>query len=238
MFSPAHSTKHISLLHYPFADSTFHLAQLDDGVSNGTALWLGASHSSSAQSPIRMPPRLVELGSGIGLTALAMSSLGWDVVATDIPHVISSVLADNIENNLQRLPAASGTINVRELDWNILPDHWTWDNAAVIASQSPPSSDNNSALLSPPFDVICSADTVYTPALPHLVSARAPPVYLCIERRDPALVDRVLADAHNTWGFNVERIPHRKLTKVMDKAGIKWPKEEWEGVEIWKFTLP
>ncbi|KAF5380904.1 hypothetical protein D9615_003887 [Tricholomella constricta] len=267
MFSPAsaHSTKHIPLLLYPFAASTFHLAQLTDGVSNGTALWLGAQCLSVFLASINprlvaqsgKPPRLVELGSGIGLTALAMSSLGWDVLATDIPHVISSVLAKNIQDNLNKLPPASGTIDVRELDWTIPPDHWTWNDTTVVASASSsslPSSDVNTPLLNPPFDLICSADTVYTAALvePLLrtfhalctlslaasASARAPPIYLCIERRDPALVDRVLADARDTWGFTVERVPHRKLVKAMDKGGIKWPKAEWEGVEIWKFTLP
>ncbi|GLB35032.1 putative lysine methyltransferase [Lyophyllum shimeji] len=257
MFSPAHSTKHIPLLCYPFASSTFYLAQLDDGVSNGTALWLGAQCLSVYLASIHhrlnprsgISPRVVELGSGIGLTALVMSSLGWDVLATDIPHVISSVLAANIQNNLQNLPPASGRINVRELDWTIPPDRWTWDNSAAIASRSPSSLRSSDALLSPPFDLVCSADTVYTPALVEPLlrtlhalctlssAASAPPVYLCIERRDPALIERMLADARGTWGFDVERIPDRKLAKAMDKAGIKWPKEEWEGIEIWKFTL-
>lgn len=77
--TPAHATKHIPLLSYPFASSTFHLAQLNDGASNGTALWLGAQclsiylasihHKLTPPSATR--PRVVELGSGIGLTACA-----------------------------------------------------------------------------------------------------------------------------------------------------------------------
>lgn len=40
---PAHHTKHLPLLVYPIPDNlTLHLAQSDDGESNGTALWLGA----------------------------------------------------------------------------------------------------------------------------------------------------------------------------------------------------
>lgn len=42
MARPAHETKHISSLQYRFNEHTFDLAQIDDGHSNGTALWLGA----------------------------------------------------------------------------------------------------------------------------------------------------------------------------------------------------
>ncbi|RDB21504.1 Protein-lysine methyltransferase METTL21E [Hypsizygus marmoreus] len=263
MSSPAHNTKHLPVLRYPFLGTSFSLAQSDDGVSNGTALWLGAQCLSLYLADIHhklrphsgIPPRVVELGSGIGLTALVMSSLGWDVLATDIPHVISTVLARNIQHNL---PPAAGTIHVRELDWTIPPDHWTWDDTTVIASASSssslPSSDKKKPTLNPPYDLICSADTVYSPSLVepllrtlHALCTlslaassppRAPPIYLCIERRDPTLVDRVLLDAKHTWGFNVERVPHRKLVRAMDKGGIRWDKEDWDGIEIWKFTLP
>lgn len=185
-----------------------------------------------------------------------MSSRRWHVLATDIPHVISSVLSPNIQDNLHRLPPASGSIQVRELDWTVAPDHWTWDHASVVASPSaslPPSDSSTQDLLRPPFDLICTADTVYDPSLVQPLlrtlhalctlsiatapKARAPPVYLCLERRDPALVDRCLSDARHTWGFDVHQIPRRKLAKAMHKAGMDWPKEDWEGIEIWKFTL-
>ncbi len=42
MALPAHETKHISTLSYPFRDVVFQLTQRNDGASNGTALWLGA----------------------------------------------------------------------------------------------------------------------------------------------------------------------------------------------------
>ena len=77
---PAHETKHIPELEYPFLASSFRLAQLDNGVSNGTALWLGAQclsiylahlygtkHRAPTQQARR--PRVIELGSGIGLSA-------------------------------------------------------------------------------------------------------------------------------------------------------------------------
>lgn len=40
---PAHDTKHVPLLTYPFRDDIiFTLSQSDDGANNGTALWLGS----------------------------------------------------------------------------------------------------------------------------------------------------------------------------------------------------
>ncbi|KAF4614812.1 hypothetical protein D9613_002958 [Agrocybe pediades] len=114
----AHLTKHIPLLHYPFAGSLFALSQLSNGHSNGTALWLGGQclamylaqmHAKFRPSHLTRLPRVIELGSGIGLTALSLSSLGWDVLATDIPHVITSVLEKNIKNE---------GIRVTGIDWS------------------------------------------------------------------------------------------------------------------------
>ena len=39
---PAHRTKHLALLRYPFRNTVFDLAQSNNGLTNGTALWLGA----------------------------------------------------------------------------------------------------------------------------------------------------------------------------------------------------
>lgn len=71
---PAQHTKHLNSLHYPFHDNDFHLAQRDDGVSNGTALWLGGQLMAAFLSQTlatRRTPRLraIELGAGIGLTS-------------------------------------------------------------------------------------------------------------------------------------------------------------------------
>ncbi|KAF8969997.1 hypothetical protein BDZ97DRAFT_1915092 [Flammula alnicola] len=259
---PAHRTKHIPLLHYPFASSTFALSQLSDGVSNGTALWLGgqclAMYLLQMHNKFKPPnsthrPRAIELGSGIGLTALALSSLGWDVLATDIPHVISAVLEKNIKNNFSALPIGSGTIQIRELDWSVPPEKWTWDHELVIASHSELTSAAAVSLTSlcPPFDLIFSADTVYSTELiePILRTLHAlsilsastsgshfPPILLCIERRDPVLVDRLLTDAKGKWQFSVERIPHKKVIKAVEKAA-QWDKSEWDGVELWKLKL-
>lgn len=79
--TPAHHTKHFPILAYLFNDIPFHLIQRDDGISNGTALWLGAqvlsiylatqfndkSRNTITTDTVR--PKAVELGSGIGLMA-------------------------------------------------------------------------------------------------------------------------------------------------------------------------
>ncbi|KAI0079963.1 hypothetical protein K474DRAFT_1591189 [Panus rudis PR-1116 ss-1] len=248
MARPAHETKHLRVLAYPFRTFSFHLAQLDNGRTNGSALWLGAQILSSflAQTHTRRKavadaehdeqprPRVVELGSGMGLSALALAALGWDVLATDLPDVISSVLAENIARNIANLP---GTVQVRILNWAISPSKWVWDN--------------DGSLLGPPFDMIISADTLYDIALVdpllraiHTLctlslssSGRAPCAYICLERRDPVLIDHALAAAESTWNFTTERIPRRKVAKAMEKEGLRWTAEDWEGIEIWKLTL-
>lgn len=75
---PAHQTKHFHILRYPINhDLTLSLLQLDDGKANGTGLWLGAQCLSlflanKLKRPLNSSvarPKVVELGSGIGLTA-------------------------------------------------------------------------------------------------------------------------------------------------------------------------
>ncbi|KAI0065442.1 hypothetical protein BV25DRAFT_1798630 [Artomyces pyxidatus] len=258
---PAHHTKHLSRLDYPFLDSRFSLSQLADGHSNGTALWLGAQCLSSYLAVIHKKlcrhsrPRALELGSGIGLTALAMRSLGWDIVATDTRHVIAGVLSPNIAANTGQSPPNPGVVQIRELDWTVPPEEWDWDHPAVIASTQTSTLSLEAAKLydsplKPPFDLIISSDTLYTTELVtpllrtlHAVSAqslvlasRPPPIYLCIERRDSAVIDRALFEAQTDWGFTVERIAHRKVLKAMEKGGLNWAKEDWDDVEIWKLV--
>jgi len=182
------------------------------------------------------------------LSSLALASLGWDVLATDVPHVIQSVLKNNVTSNLSALPLNSGTVQVRELDWFVSPANWSWDHKSIISHSSPlaPSSTPSPTLLCPPFDLIISADTVYASELiePFLrtlytlstLSTR-PPIYLCVERRDPLLLDRLLAEAKEKWNFTVERIPHKKLARSLAKSGVHWENSDWDGVELWKLRL-
>jgi hypothetical protein len=181
-----------------------------------------------------------------------LSSIGWDVLATDIPEVIDTVLRQNIIQNMASLPVICGRIEIRELDWTVAPDRWTWDNERVIAEVSQPSSgtlnSHSKELLRPPFDLIISSDTLYSPdltrpllrtlhALSVSTTSKSPPIYICIERRDPLLIDNTLAEAKDVWGFNVERVSHRKLVKAMEKSSVTWVKDDWDGVEIWKLVL-
>jgi len=171
------------------------------------------------------------------------------VLATDIPHVIQSVLKNNITSNLAALPPGSGTVQVRELDWFASPANWAWHHKSIISHSSPLDSAPTPCptLLSPPFDLIISADTVYASELiePFLrtlytlstLSTRPPPIFLCVERRDPLLLDRLLAEAKENHKFTVERIPHRKLARSLEKSGVHWEISDWDGVELWKLRL-
>lgn len=213
-------------------------------------------HNKFKPSNLQRPPEAIEPGSSIGLTtyvrqqplsALAMSSLGWDVLATDIFHVISSVLHKNIKNNLAALPLHSGTIHIRELDWTVRPEQWRWDHELYIAFHPSHSVQSSSSHCCPPLDLIYSADTVYSTellermlrtlhALSTLSAAacplhRFPPILLCIERRDPLLTDCLLGDAGNVWHFNVERIPHKKLVKAVERSGVHWDRADWQDVD-------
>ncbi|KAJ7273654.1 hypothetical protein B0H12DRAFT_1090413 [Mycena haematopus] len=200
--------------------------------------------------------RALELGSGIGLTSLCLARLGCStVIATDLPWVISSCLAKNIEDNRSHLPQGSEVI-VRELDWTVTPDRWVWDHKTIIASPTYCSPSGVTFQLAEGLDLIVTADTIYssdlvTPflrtlhalctlslAAPHTGKApRAPVVLICLERRDPSLTDRTLEQAQSMWGFVVNRIPQHKVSKALGKSGFNWNRDDWDGVELWKLTF-
>ncbi|KAJ7172535.1 hypothetical protein C8R46DRAFT_1086320, partial [Mycena filopes] len=245
---PATNTKGLPVLRCPFpsASTVFELHQSDDGSSNGTALWLGAQCLSAYlvhSAIVKQGMRAIDLGSGIGLTALTLAHLGCNTIATDLPTVISSCLAKNVENNR---PNGPGEIRVRELDWTVPPDRWVWDDDTLIASPacSTLATDHGTAQQSPYFDIIVSADTIYAPsstpflrtlhALCASSAPRRPVVLICIERRDPAVIDRFIEEAQSIWGFVVTRVPPRKLSKALEKSGFKWAKDDWDGVELYK----
>ena len=169
-------------------------------------------------------------------------------MATDLPNVIDSVLSQNVGDNAHLV---AGSIQVRELDWMVEPEQWSWADAKSVSSPSLLKDLPTEDPLGPPFDLIVTSDTVYIPqltqpllrtihALASLSSAggKSPSILLCFERRDPLLINRVLNDARQVWGFKPERVPHRKLIQAMEKAGLKWDKEDWDGVELWKLKLP
>jgi len=130
------------------------------------------------------------------------------------------------------------------------PEHWSWVDANSVSSPSLHKNPPADEPLGPPFDLIVTSDTVYIPqlaqpllrtihALASLSSAegKSPLILLCFERRDPLLIDRTLNDARQVWGFRPERVPHKKLAQAMDKSGLRWDKEDWDGVELWRLKL-
>lgn len=173
--------------------------------------------------------------------SLTLCSLGWDVLATDTRVVLSSVLKHNINTNRPNLPKNSGIIQAQELDWTVEPDNWIW--SSTVASHEPHNLVAQSRTLCPPFDLILTADTLYSPDLIapllrtlYFLSAppSRPPIYLILERRDASLADDALQQAREVWSFSVQRVPDKKVAKGMAKAGCKWDRVEWMGVEIWK----
>jgi hypothetical protein len=182
--------------------------------------------------------------------SLAVHALGWDVLATDTAHTISSVLSPNIASNYP-CPSSGGTIQIRELDWLVPPESWDWTNPIAVASTSSSTSSSvtradDPTVLRPPFDLIISSDTIYVVELVQpffralhaaVTASGSPSVYLCIECRDSALVDRALTEAKDVWGFTVTHVAHRRVSKAMEKGGLKWKKEDWDGVEIWRLKL-
>jgi len=92
--------------------------------TTGTTLWLSSqivanyllslphphSHphtSPQAQTRPETRERVLELGSGVGYLSLVLSSMGYDVVASDVEPVLSSVLLPNIEDGLRVLRSTS-----------------------------------------------------------------------------------------------------------------------------------
>ncbi|KAJ3916262.1 hypothetical protein F5877DRAFT_91859 [Lentinula edodes] len=253
---PAHETKHQSTLEYSFSPQlTLHLAQKshsDDYSSigtTGTTLWLGAQCLSAYIAQYHKPSsnaRAIELGSGIGLSALVLSALGYSTVyATDTKLVISSVLARNIESNFHVAAKPSREILVRELDWHVLPENWNWDNDCAIASNTPRLSDGTNSIVEPLLRTLHALSLQSLAACKLESKSSRPPcsplILLCLERRDPAFIDSVLSSARDQWSFSTEQVPKRKLAKVMQKhvGREKWESSqaEWEGVEIWKLLL-
>ncbi|CAE6488416.1 unnamed protein product [Rhizoctonia solani] len=249
---PAQNTKHLPLLHISFHEHVFVLAQADDGASNGTALWLSgqvlAAYIASLP-PLSGVARVIELGSGIGFTALVLASLGYHVTATDAHPSVLALLAQNIQRNVQNLP---GSVQVRELDWCVPPEQWDWSDPTSITSPRA----YNDPVAPAPFDLIVTADTLYMPHLtPHLLRTldhiqaltpvtgssspstsrtKRPTTLIALERRDPLVIDSALALVPGS----LARIPHKKLSKAMQGLGWNWDASDWQGVEVWKVKWP
>jgi predicted nicotinamide N-methyase len=230
---PASSTKHLSILHHhiPFTPTTLPLRQISSsttGESTGTTgstLWLSAQLLSLYLLSLPAPRKRVtvlDLGSGIGYLPLCLRSKGYEVIATDIPQVIESVLKDNIGNGMRIIdPTGQEVIEVIPLDWT------------EVASAGLPTS-----LQGRKIDIITTSDTFYAPHLlkPLLETLQAlfqsnPVIYVGLERRDPGLIESALEEARG-MGLKLNRIDGARVERLMLDAG--WEAEEWDDVEIWK----
>ncbi|PVF97778.1 hypothetical protein CPB86DRAFT_815226 [Serendipita vermifera] len=245
----------------------------EDATFRDSKVQGAAEETLSDKSPKQRRKRAIELGSGIGLTALALHSMGWDVCATDVEPVVSTVLRPNIKMNTGDSTRASKRddhiLECKELDWTVPPQQWDWANLEAVARQqaeqnASPTADCQHSnriftpkkTLSPPFDLIVTADTLYTPALvtPLIRSLHSLAslsivgdakhsciIYVAVERRDPGLMDRAFQECSSPpWGFRIERVRAIKVRKALEKAKVPWVRERgaWEGVEIWKMRLP
>jgi hypothetical protein len=209
-----------------------------------------------------------------------LHSLGWDVCATDVEPVLSTVLRPNVTANtfgsVDRIvgseDAREGVVECKELDWTVTPTRWKWNDGLAITNGLDSLDDlpktegirtNTESNLIPPFDLIITADTLYiselvTPLLRTLHTlarlsvpfrksrsssvhkTHSCPVYVCVERRDPDLMDRAFEECKSQWGFTVERVRSAKIRKALERAQQDWTAEKsaWDGIEIWKMRLP
>lgn len=250
---------------FPSIDTSLKIVQRNDTNSTGSSLWLSSQVLSSyllhtyatgqqgyTQGSCR---RVLELGSGTGLLSLLMARLGWQAVATDIPPVLESVLKPNVEAGLYQLinhnKATESQVRVCELDWTVSPESWHWHPSLGF-----PSTQNHAEQCrtgsnldaEQRFDLILTADTIYEPSLVKpLLSAIAylyrrqtdskPTILLALERRDPTHVSEALRLVREEFELPFKQIPVKRVRKIFDTLGdgATWPREDWDGVEIWKF---
>ncbi|KAK1926481.1 hypothetical protein DB88DRAFT_435470 [Papiliotrema laurentii] len=251
---PASSTKHLDVISHPLPRDALTVLPLEQLSSDpdsakstgttGTTLWLGGQVLSCylsslplpARSPAKPAKRAIELGAGVGYLSLVLASLGYDVVSTDIPPVLETVLRPNVMvglDVLRRSTAQTPVVQVCELDWTTTTAHTVTPGADLDLS----------------VDMIITSDTIYHPdLLPHLFRTIAcisrssldnpqrstpPTVYLCLERRDSRMVDTALSRAAE-FGLHLKRVGHGRVAKCVEKTGWGWAEEDWQGVEVYK----
>ncbi|GAA5932811.1 uncharacterized protein JCM15063_002211 [Sporobolomyces koalae] len=259
---PAHETKHLDTLDYLLPNGTRVIVHQDGTTpdSTGRTVWLGAQVLAvylhdlhklgslvSAKVSKQRRPTAIDVGAGTGLSALSLASIGYNVLATDLEVIVQGILSRNIATNTSTVRGANGfepsRIQTHVLDWFESPTEWTWPR---------PEHDDNQDRFAPPFDLVVSADTVYTRELSqpllrtlHALSnpsskSTTPLVYLALERRDPELVTEFLKSAEQDWGFKCTRVDPDRVRKLVEsnQGGLGWQDESvWEGIEIWKLKL-
>ena len=238
-------------------------------LSAGRTVWLGAQvlsvyldHLLAASRPQHRAQRAIDLGSGTGLVALALASLGYETLATDVDAIARGVLAQNVRENADRVTTKGrgrGRIRAAALDWFTFDrDAWRWPSSGQDDDDD---QDGGDAISDQgrPVDLITTADTVYDPSLSEpllrtlhglsLLSSSSsssgspspPPIYLALEARDPALIASFFQlAASSTFGFKCSRIDPARIKKLVEseQGTLAWQDEaDWDGVELWKLVL-
>ena len=198
--------------------------------------------------------------------SLVLASLGYRVTTTDISPSFEDVLVPNITNNtsskvredgneLSGGRAGWGKVVTAKLDWfdyiGTVEEARTKALEWMTNNDPSPVSDPPSATTSPnvvPYDMIITTDTLYSPllTLPLLSTLRSfsllspsscPPIYVALETRDPTLIAHSL-DLAKEMGFSLKKIAGGRVDKALGKSGWGWTdREEWEGIEIWKWKF-
>ena len=236
---PAYETKDEPLLEITIANRTFSLAQSQDSGTTGSTLWLSAqvlceylAETLSSRSglgrkrgKLGRKTRSLELGSGIGLSALVMRELGFEVTATDIPSTCEDFLRPNIEKNTLD---DDEEVKVMSLDW-LASLQQIGNQPKVDTFGLPPRSD---------YDYLVGSDLVYEDSLlPGLCRTLSyftggnTVVYIAQEIRVQSLFDIFLEECQRC-GLRGAKIPPDAICKSMRAKG--WRDEDWDGVEIWK----
>ena len=174
-----------------------------------------------------------QLTGGIGLLALTLQSLGYDVLATDSAEAFS-LLERNVEKNRHSHPSH---LEAKVLDWFTQPSTWTWNTAPGDNLQTP-------TPLGPPFDLIVTTDTVYIEALfdPLLRTIKAlaegqktPIILLALEERDHQSIEEFWRRSEEQ-GFTKKEIKIARLGKAV-KQYLGWKREDWQGVRVYELFV-
>jgi hypothetical protein len=187
----------------------------------------------------------------VGYLPLCLVAWGWDVIATDIEPVVSTVLTPNAADGLDVIRremarrgtlASVGSIIPLELDW-----------LDYVAADTPPHDpDHPDPLQGDYLDLIITTDTLYAPSLTQPLwstlthfsnlsrsrhpKGKSPELLLALENRDPGMIDQAL-DVGRAMGWILKRVPDTRVQKGVEKAAWGWSRAEWEGVEVWKGRL-
>lgn len=232
---PAYDTKHLSLLTCHVDGSTYILHQDNASCETGSTLWLSAQVLIAyllGRRPRRRSARrerVLELGSGIGLTALALRQiLHAHVVASDCAAILPLLTRNISENRVRAVGSQEAEIEVKEIDW--------------FKQQVSPSED---------FDLIVMSDVIYSPDLlaPLLNTiltfmSKKTTLYLAQEVRVATLLDRFLEmcslhmkvtqiSDHEIESMIRERFTARNITEDEMSGNAK----DWSGVAIYKMKL-